>query len=128
MIELNKKYISELIADTDLHAGGIFFCIIYRKCLVFLDNGEVQLSKELVDPFRPMDDEDVMRIKNYNHKGRYCLNNRQYLECHFEEIGLNLTGLPTKKDPAIIPFRTYNKRFGSSWSEVFILENPAVTK
>jgi hypothetical protein len=122
MIELNKKYFSGLTADTDLHAGGIFFCIIYRKCLLFLENGEVHLFKELVDAFRPMDDTDVTLIQNYHHKGRYILNDRQYVECHFEEIDLTLTGLPTKKNPAIMAFHAYSKRLQSQWSEVFILD------
>lgn len=128
MIELNKKYFSGLTATTDLHAGGIFFCIIYRKCLLFLDNGEVQLSKELVDPFRPMDDEDVRRIQSYNHKGRYLLNDRKYLVCQFDEINLTLTGLPTEENPAIIAFDAYDKRFSTSWSEVFVLDNPVVAE
>jgi hypothetical protein len=122
MIELNKKYFSVLIADTDLHAGGVFFCILYRKCLLFLDNGEVQLSKELVDPFKPGDEQDVRRIKDYQAKGRYIRNHRQYLECHFDEINLILTGLPTVKNPAIIAFHAYNSRLSRQWSEVFILE------
>jgi hypothetical protein len=126
MIALNKKYFSVLTADTDLHAGGIFFCIIYRKCLVFLDNGEVELSKELVDAFRPMDDVDVRLIQNYRYKGRYIFNDREYLECHFEEINLTLTGLPTKKNPAIIPFHAFSQRLQRSWSEVFILDNNVV--
>jgi hypothetical protein len=119
---LNRKYLTGLTADTDLHAGGIFFCIIYRKCLLFLENGEVQLSNELVDAFRPMDNTDVTLIQNYHHKGRYFLNDRQYVECHFEEINLFLTGLPTKTNPAIVAFHAYNKRFQSQWSEVFILD------
>jgi hypothetical protein len=122
MIELNRKYLSGLTADTDLHAGGIFFCIIYRKCLLFLENGEVQLSNELEDAFRPMDDTDVRLIQDYHYKGRYFLNNKQNLECHFEEISLTLTGQPTEKNPAIIAFHAYNKRLHSQWSEVFILD------
>ena len=61
-VEFNKKYQSGLIANTDLHAGGLFFCIIYRYCLNFFENGKVELTKKLVDAFRPMDGNDVKGV------------------------------------------------------------------
>lgn len=45
-IEINKKYQSSLIANTDLHAGGLFFCIIYQNQLEFFTNGKVELTKK----------------------------------------------------------------------------------
>ena len=119
---LNGKYSTGLIADTDLHAGGVFFCLIYKKTLVFSDNGVVRFSRELVDPFRPMDDSEVEVFQNDRHEGKYFLNNNQNVECHFEDIGLELTGRPTKKDPEVLAFHAYNKQGNREWGEVYVLE------
>ena len=75
-VELNKKYQSGLIANTDLHAGGLFFCIIYRNCLEFFENGKVELTKKVVDAFRPMDENDVSHMEHYKIEGKYSFNER----------------------------------------------------
>ncbi|MFC0777659.1 hypothetical protein [Flavobacterium sp. HJSW_4] len=49
-IEINKKYLPGLRADTDLHAGGLFFCIIYQNQLEFFENGKVELTKRFFTP------------------------------------------------------------------------------
>jgi hypothetical protein len=85
-----------LPSPTDLHAGGLFFAIIYKKSLVFSGNEVVVISRELVEPFR--------------------------LECHFEEIGLMLTGLPVAKHPGMLVFHVYDKHTQRQWGEVFELE------
>ena len=119
-IELNKKYLSGLKAHTDLHAGGLFFCIIYQNCLEFFESGEVAFTKKLIDAFKPMDAHDVSAIENYNMIGEYFFNDKGYLECKFEF--LELTGLPTEKDQSIIPFHAYDSRWPNSWSEVYKIE------
>ncbi|AEA42361.1 hypothetical protein [Fluviicola taffensis] len=114
-IQYNKKYVSELIANTDLHAGGIFFCIIYRDCLEFFDNGMVEITKKVVDAFRPMDDMDERHLERYKLSGTYSFNDRGYLICSFEEAFLKYTGIFTEKDKSMLPFHIYDSRLSRSY-------------
>lgn len=122
-VEVNKKYLSSLVATTDLHAGGLFFCILYQNCLEFFENGKVELSKKVIDAFRPMDENDVKHLENYRIIGDYSFSDRGYLICEFEDLFLKFTGLATEKDPTIIPFFIYSRRLSNSWSEVYTLES-----
>ena len=119
-IRCNVDYSTGLMATTDLHAGGLFFCIIYRKVLHFRDNGEVVLCEKLVDPFRPMDPVDVARIEKYRITGKYFKNGRGNLECQFE--GLSMEGLPTELDERIVAFNVNGERIHGV-SEVYIAAN-----
>ncbi len=121
-IELNRKYLSGLMANTDLHAGGLFFCIIFQNCLEFNDNGRVILTKKVIDAFRPMDPQDVKHLENYKIEGEYFYNDRGYLICNFKDLFLQFTGLQTEKNKTIIPFHVYDSRLLNRWSEVFQLE------
>lgn len=121
-IELHKKYLSGLLAYTDLHAGGNFSCIIYQKCLVFYEDEKVILTQHVIDPFKPMDEIDVTLIENRTSIGSYSINTRGYLVCKFVNSFLSFTGLPTEKDPSIIAFYVYDSRLGSTWSEVYKAE------
>ena len=121
-LTFDEKYLTGPIANTDLHAGGLFFAIIYKKSLVFSDNEVVVISRELVEPFRPMDDQDEKMIQNYRFTGRYFFNSREYLECHFEEIGLVLTGLPVANHSGMLVFHAYDERTHRQWGEVFEVE------
>jgi hypothetical protein len=121
-VEINKKYLSGLIANTDLHAGGLFFCIIYQNCLEFFDDGTVEFTKRLVDDFRPMDENDVLHLKNYKITGQYFINDRGYLVCKFDDLFWTLTGLSTEKNSDIIPFFIYDSRLLTRWSEVYKIE------
>ena len=121
-VELNKKYQSGLIANTDLHAGGLFFCIIYRNCLEFFENGKVELTKKVVDAFRPMDENDVSHMEHYKIEGKYSFNERGYLVCEFGDLFLEYTGMPTDKNERIIQFHVYDSRLTKQWSEVFQID------
>ncbi|WP_173970307.1 hypothetical protein [Flavobacterium bizetiae] len=121
-IEMNKKYQSGLIANTDLHAGGLFFCIIYQNQLEFFENGKVELTKKVVDAFRPMDENDVEHLKNFNIVGDYSFNDRGYLVCKFEDLFWTFTGLSSEKDSSIIAFNIYDRRLQNKWGEVYKLE------
>lgn len=121
-IEINKKYQSSLIANTDLHLGGLFFCIIYQNQLEFFENGKVELTKKVVDAFRPMDEYDVKHLQNYLIVGDYSFNDRGYLVCKFEDLFWTFTGLATEKDSSIIPFNICDSRLQNSWGEVYKLE------
>lgn len=121
-LKLNERYLSGMIANTDLHAGGIFFCIIYQNCLQFFENGKVELTKSNIDDFRPMDDNDVQHLKKYKVVGTYSLNERGYLVCQFKELAWTFTGLPTEKDSNVLSFHIYDSRRSDTWSEVYKLE------
>lgn len=120
-LTLNEKYLTGLTASTDLHAGGLFFCIVFKKCLVFSENGKVRLSNEVFDAFRPMDDGDAESMSGRYFEGRYFYNDRNYLVCEFERIDLVLTGLSLDRHPDTLAFHAYNKGRKESWSEVFVL-------
>lgn len=122
-IELNKPYLSTLIANTDLHAGGLFFCIIYQNCLEFFDDGSVVFTKRVVDAFRPMDDTDIRHIENFKIIGKHYMNDRGYLLCEFQDLFLTFTGLATEKDKSMIPFHIYDRRLSNRWSEVYKIED-----
>ena len=123
-IEYNRGYVSELIANTDLHAGGIFFCIIYQDYLEFFENGRVELTKKVVDAFRPMDDMDVLHLERYKLSGTYSFSDRGYLICSFDEAFLKYTGQFTENDKSMLPFHIYDSRLSRSSSALFRLENP----
>ncbi len=122
-VELGKKYLSSLMANTDLHAGGIFFCIIYQNCFEFNPDGKVILTKKVVDDFRPMDIQDVKHLENYKIEGEYFYNDRNYLICDFKDLCLIYTGLSTEKNSDIIPFHVYDTRLLKQWGEVYKVTN-----
>lgn len=117
--QTDRIYQSQLIANTDLHAGGIFFGIIYRHCLLFTNDGQVIRTKHVIDPFRPMDPTDVKHLENYQITGTYYLNDRGYLICKFEEIQITLTGMFTEKDPGTLVVHAFDSRLGKQWSEIY---------
>jgi hypothetical protein len=119
-IELTKTYRSGLMAYTDLHAGGLFFGIVYRHCFLFRDDGTVMFTKELVDAFRPMDEQDVKRIENYQLSGSYHYNDRGYLQCEFKELSQTYTGFV--REPGTIVFHIYDSAHSRQWSDVFTLD------
>jgi hypothetical protein len=121
-IEMNKKYQSGLIANTDLHAGGLFFCIIYQNQLEFFENGKIELTKKVVDAFRPINEDDVKHLQNYKIVGDYSFNHRGYLVCTFEDLFWTFTGLSSEKDSSIIAFNIYDSRLENRWGEVYKLE------
>jgi hypothetical protein len=122
-LALNKKYLSGLVANTELHAGGLFFCILYKNCLEFFENGQVELTKKIVDAFRPMDENDIRHLEDYRVIGKYSINERGYLVCKFEGVSLIFTGVATEKDSSIIPFHVYNSKLTNRWSEVYKIES-----
>ena len=119
---MNKKYQSGLIANTDLHAGGLFFCIIYQNQLEFFENGKVELTKKVVEALRPMDENDVEHLQNFKIVGDYSFNDRGYLVCKFEDLFWTFTGLSSEIDSSIIAFNIYDSRLQNKWGEVYKLE------
>ena len=119
---MNKKYQSGLIANTDLHAGGLFFCIIYQNQLEFFENGKVELTKKVLEALRPMDENDVEHLQNFKIVGDYSFNDRGYLVCKFEDLFWTFTGLSSEIDSSIIAFNIYDSRLQNKWGEVYKLE------
>jgi hypothetical protein len=121
-LEIEKKYNSELIAITDLHGGGIFFCLVYIKVLTFKTDGEVVLTKKVINPFRPMDPIDIALIDNFKIKGKYHTNDNDYITCEFDEIYLKLIGIHLEKNPSTLVFNAYDSRLKTQWSEIYKIE------
>ncbi len=122
-IELKRRYLSGMDASTDLQAGGLFFCIIYQRCLQFFEHGKVELTNKIVDAFRPMDPADVEMLENFKLVGKYWFNERGYLVCEFSDVSLTYTGLATEKNADILAFHIYNNSRKSSGSAVYKLED-----
>ncbi len=121
-MKIDKNYQSELIVSTDLHAGGIFFCVIYVNCLSFQENGEVVLTKKVKNALRPMDPNDVKQIENYKSIGVYHRDQNGYWICDFPEIFISLTGVPTTDKADVIVFHAFDKRLNKQWGELYTVE------
>lgn len=119
MIQLEKNYSSGPIADTDLHAGGVFICIIYRRILTFLPDGVVKLTGEILDRARAMDNLDAEKIASQVQMGSFGVNDRGYIQCEFDDV--TLTGLPSASNPAMLAFHGYNRRTQHTWGAVYTL-------
>lgn len=117
-LELEKEY-KTLKTNTDLHAGGIFFCIPYEESIIFYKNGKVEIKQRVIENFRPMDQQDLDRINNVRIIGTYRLNLRNYIECDFENF--DLTGLPLSENKDIICFHTYDNRTNQPGSSIYKL-------
>lgn len=90
-ITLDAEYTSGALATCDLHAGGIFFCVLYEKVLIFRSKNVVELDVRVLDNWTPLDDEADFLSKG-SATGSYGLNDRDYLSCKFPHA--TYTGLP----------------------------------
>lgn len=120
-IKLGKPYESGPRADTDLHAGGIFFCTPYVEIITFFENGVVEISSSVIEYFRPMDGQyEIDKINAFKLIGKYKLSDREYIECQFEN--LTMIGLPLNKHPEILAFRCYYKSENQHFSSAYRLK------
>jgi len=76
-------------AATELHAGGVFFCVLYRRELTFRSSGEVNLEFKILDDWRPLDRE-AQSLESQSCVGKLSPNSRGYIEITFP--GMNFTG------------------------------------
>ncbi len=113
---LDVPYCTGPMAWTDLHAGGIFFYVVYRECLQFSAGGRARRWCEVIDGSRPLDDE-IERLQADDTTGSYRLSGRGYIECEFP--GLLLTGLPCDQAPEILAFNAFRAGKGVSTSLVY---------
>lgn len=116
LLTLDIPYRTGPIAWTDLHAGGLFFCVVYRECLQFHASGQVRRWCEILDDSRPFDNEaDQLRATDV--VGSYSANDRGYLSCLFPS--LELTGLPCAQTPDLLAFHVYCPASSTSYSLVY---------
>jgi hypothetical protein len=107
------------LAWSDLHAGGIFFCVVYRECLQFGPGGQVRRWCEVLDDSRPFDDE-AEKLRATDELGSYHLNDRGYLECVFSDF--SMTGLTCQQATELLAFCGFRARPGVSLSFVYARE------
>ena len=121
MLTLDKTYQTGPLAQTDLHAGGVFFCVVYKECLQFGRDSQVRRWCEVIDDSRPFDQE-AKEIKALNELGSYHINARGYVTCEFDS--LSLTGLPCRDAPDLLPFNAFHKASKCSYSLVYVAPAP----
>ena len=95
-IVLDVEYSSGPRATSDLHAGGIFFCVLYEEVLVFRPNNVVERDVRILDNWRPLDDE-ADSLAERSATGTYGLNSRGYISCNFPHA--SYTGLACDINP-----------------------------
>lgn len=120
-LQLGKEYLSGPQAMTDLHAGGIFFCVPYLECVIFRENAIVEITRRVIERFRPMDGQtEIDHINNKQLIGKYSISDRNYLVCTFEN--LYMIGLPLIENPQMLAFNCCQKRGNNQFSMVYTLE------
>ena len=121
-LQFEIEYKSSPMASTDLHAGGIFFCVPYEEIIKFWKDGTVELTRSVIEKFRPMDGQsDIDEINSFKLIGTYELSDRRYIECKFE--GFSMIGLPLDINPNILTFHCYQKANGHQFGNAFKLFN-----
>lgn len=121
-IQFNKEYISGPKASTDIHAGGIFFCVPYYEIITFFENGTVEITKRVIENFRPMNGQsEIDKINNFKWSGTYELTDRNYIECKFANF--SMLGLPLKINEDILAFHCYRVTSGLQFGNVFKLSD-----
>jgi hypothetical protein len=121
-LHYDTPYRSGPDAWTDLHAGGLFSCVVFQEVLQFSRDGSVRRWYEILDDSRPLDDE-VEALRRSASCGGYLVNERGYLECVFAD--LKLVGLPCEKAPDLLAFHAWDPNGGASSSRVYRREGSA---
>jgi hypothetical protein len=121
-IQYDHPYCAGPLAWTDLHAGGVFFCVVYEELIQFRRDGTVRRWRTIMDDSRQLDDEaeQLLRIAPAGH---YRVNDRGYLECVFAEAVL--IGLPCENDPDLLAFYVSDRRGGLARSQVYRIRHDA---
>ncbi|QFZ53922.1 hypothetical protein FEZ18_03395 [Oceanihabitans sp. IOP_32] len=114
---MNNTFLSEVIASTDLHAGGHLFGVLFCKKLNFKVDGSVILTKQVLDDFNPIDKSDVAHLNSYSIEGKWIKNNSNQINCVFESIFLKMTGIESVNNRLI--FHCYDSRLSRQWGEVY---------
>jgi len=119
-IHYERAYKSAPKAKTELHAGGIFFCVPYEEVIKFWKNGKVELTKRVIESFRPMEGQsEIDEINNFKLVGTYELSDRAYIACKFDEF--MMIGLPLEQNPNTLTFHCFNKTNGHQFGNAYTL-------
>lgn len=116
---MNKLFLSEIVASTDLHAGGYLFGLLFCKKLKFESGGIVFLEKEVVDEFNPMDKSDVSHLNSYRVKGNWEILKSSKIKCKFESIFLEMHGIESPNKSNRLIFHCFDSRLSKQWGEVY---------
>lgn len=92
-------------AQTELHAGGVFFCVLYRRELIFHSNDRVDLNYSLLDNWRPLADE--AKYLTGSTSGKLRSNSRDYIEIVFP--GMTFTGLECENLHGHLSFHVFGE-------------------
>lgn len=114
------EYSSGPLARTELHAGGIFFCVLYEDVLIFRPNNVVEHDVRILDDWRPLDDEAdslVMRTTN----ATYGLDSKGNVSFKFPHA--RYTGLACDINPNWLAFNLFYIRTQWSDSRVYTLRD-----
>jgi hypothetical protein len=121
-IKFDKEYKSSPKASTDLHAGGIFFCVPYEEIITFYKDGKVEIKRSVIENFRPMDGQsEIDEINDFKLKGTYELSSKKYIKCKFEDF--SMIGLPLEINQDILTFHCHRKTNGQQFGNAFRLSN-----
>lgn len=121
MLTMDKPYRTGAMASTDLHGGGVFFCIVYAECLQFSSNSQVRRWCEVIDDSRPFDNEG-QEMREFSEVGSFQINDRGYLTCEFPS--LLLTGLPCRDAKGLLAFNAWHKTSKRSNGLVYMAPAP----
>jgi hypothetical protein len=121
ILTIDRPYRTGPMALTDLHAGGVFFCIVYAECLQFSADAKVRRWREVIDASRPFDNEEK-EMREFNEVGSFQINGRGYLTCQFPS--LLLTGLPCRDADGLLAFNAWYKSSQQSTGLVYVAPAP----
>ena len=103
-------YVRGPFATTDLHAGGVLFCVIYLDCLEFGADGRLRRYCEVLDESMRLDDEgDELRAKEATGRWRW-----EGGQLHCELGDLVLVGAASTERRDLIAFHGWNGAGGES--------------
>jgi hypothetical protein len=115
--ELNVDYRSGQLAWTELHASGLFSCVVYEEVLRFSENGIVARHFSILDDSRAIAREEVAHLRRTAGAGRYSLGDRGYLEFEFSDA--KYTGVTCEWPAGLLAFHVYHKETRLSYGRVF---------
>jgi hypothetical protein len=116
LLSLDTPYRSSMQATTELHAGGVFFCVLYTEVLEFRSDGTVRRWCEVTNGARALDNEDE-ELRRINESGSYLVNDRGYLELSFADR--KMTGLPWLESPELLAFHVWHPSNGLTYGRVY---------
>ena len=120
IIQFDKVYKSSPKASTDLHAGGVFFCVPYEEMIKFSKRGKVVITRKVIETFRPMDGQhEIDQINNFKLKGKYTSSSGNYIRCNFDNF--TMIGLPLELNHNILTFHCHCKNSGRQFGEAYKL-------